>query len=139
MSTQRPEEKRRAVAVSVQSSPSVKGRQAPQKRSLDQRGRDFEVATWNRKHCGLCSECRSKSRHCGACFSRDVRDAEGSVVDREHERVRRRTTGKCPITAASSTLAQTNVPPSRYSHRRPYQRLVQTHLQAEHRNPFTNA
>ena len=41
---------------------------------------------------------RSGPRRCFARNSRDSRDAEGSLVGREHERVRRRMTGRRPTT-----------------------------------------
>ena len=96
-------------------------------------------------HCCLCSECRSAGRHCFAWHSRDVRDAGGSLVSREHERVCRRVTGQCPTTGQrlfdavtgdqrSDSHLDTNI-----DVRAPVSlvflggRLVQLHLQAEHR------
>ena len=45
------------------------------------------------------SECRNKGLHCLAQYSRDARDAGSILVDRKYDRVRRRTTGKCPTTS----------------------------------------
>ena len=91
------------------------------------------------------SERRIAGRHCFASYSRDARDAEGRVVGRQHERVRRRMTASAQRqVSAWSTLSQatkvptaisvpisTSVSPvhSTYSSGR----LVQLHLQAEHR------
>ena len=52
---------------------------------------------WKKNHRCLRSECRSKSLHCFARYSRDARDG-GSLVGRKHDRVRRRTTGKYSTT-----------------------------------------
>ena len=49
----------------------------------------------------------TRTSGCFAWYSRDARDAGGSLVDRKHERVRRRTTGKCPVTGQGVVYAVT--------------------------------
>ena len=70
-------------------------RQTVQKRSFDQRGRDFKVGLKARrdKHCSLRSICRCIGRHCCACLSKNVRGAGSSLVERKHKRVHNRMTG----------------------------------------------
>ena len=98
-----------------------------------------------RNHSCHRSEWRIAGRHCFASYSRDARDAEGRVVGRQHERVRRRMTASAQRqVSAWSTLSQaTKVPtailvPISTSVSPVHStcssgRLVQLHLQAEHR------
>ena len=72
------------------------------------------------------SECGSVGRRCFAWHSRDVRDAGGSPVGRQNERVRSRMTGQSMVDAGHRR------PQYRQPSRAPLSgRLVQLHLQAE--------
>ena len=62
-------------------------------------GGDLKVGREN--HCCLRSECRSEGRPRGACFSKDVRDAGGSLVDRKHKRVHSRMTDQGLVDAVA--------------------------------------
>ena len=94
------------------------------------------------------SECRSEGT--SAWHSRDVRDAEGSLVGCNHERVRRQIVGRRPttgqrlvdaVTGDQSTDRHLDTDINVRATSRVFQggRLVQMHSQAEHRKRHANA